>query len=150
MEPSHQIKSVLTTVANNIISEQKVPVQFKIGDIVTTLKKNKPKKDPDSHRRITMASAIGKIMEKEMMHQTKPHSKNQQDPMQCGFTEECSPSICALMVTEAIAESRDLNLPLYIIFLDSSKAFNMVDHTVLLNALHGLTYGGCTRICTIL
>ena len=133
-----QITSILTTVANNILNEQKLPDQFKIGAIVPTLKKNKPKKDPDSHRRITMASAIGKIVEKEMMKQTKPHSKIHQDPMQYGFTEECSPSICALMVTEAIAESLDLNLPLYIIFLDSSKAFDMVDHTVLLNALYDL------------
>ena len=54
---------------------------------------------------------------------------------QYGFTEKCSPSICALVITEAIAEAKDNDTPLFISFMDSSEAFNMVDHTILLNAL---------------
>ena len=133
-----QLITVLTTIANASLYHGKLPAQFKIGAIAPTVKKNKPVRDPDSHRRITVASAVGKVVEKEMSTRTKPQSKIHQDPGQYGFTEECSPSICALMVTEAIADAKDNDTPLYISFMDSSKAFDMVDHTVLLNALHDL------------
>ena len=81
-----------------------------------------PKKDPDSHRCTTMASTTGKIVEKEMMERRiKPQSKVKEDPLQCGFTEECSQSIWALMVTKAIAECNDFDQTLYTAFMDSSK-----------------------------
>ena len=49
-----------------------------------------------------MAAIIGKIIEKEMLAQIKKSaSRARQDPLQYGFMEECSPTICALMVTEA-------------------------------------------------
>ena len=44
--------------------------------------------------------------------------------------------MCALMVTEAIAEAQDNSQSLYISFLDSAKAFGMVDHYIFLCALH--------------
>ena len=44
-----------------------------------------------------------------------------------------------LVITEAIAEAKDHSNPLCITFLDSSKAFNMVDHTTLLTALYDLS-----------
>lgn len=132
------IVTILTTIANSVLREGKLPAQFKIGAIAPTLKKSKPEKNPDSYRRITMASTVGKVVEKEMMKQTKPASRKKQDPLQYGFTEECSPAICSLMVTEAIAEARDLDQQLFIAFMDSAKAFDVVDHTILLNAMYDL------------
>ena len=135
---SPQLTAILTSLVNNIFKDKKMPPQFKIGSIAPILKKNKPKKDTDSHRRITIAPAVGKIVEKEMMTRTKPQSKLEQDPRQYGFTKGRSPPICALMVSEAIAECKDLDQPLYVTFMDSSKAFDMVDHSILLNAQHDL------------
>ena len=40
------------------------------------------------------------------------------------------------MITEAIAEAKDMKVPIYLTFLDSSKAFDMVDHTTLLTSLY--------------
>jgi hypothetical protein len=133
-----QLLSIVTSLINKIINQSTLPDQFKIGAIAPVHKKGKPINNPDSYRRITVASNLGKLVEKEMMARTKPASKLKQDPLQYGFTEKCSPSLCALIITEAIAEAQDSSKPLYITFLDSSKAFDMVDHTVLLNSLHDL------------
>ena len=128
----------LTEITNDVFSTGKLPDQFKIGALAPVHKKGKPIKNPDNYRRITIAATLGKVVEKEMMCRTKARSKPKQDPLQYGFTEDCSPSVCALMITEAIAEAKDMDKPLYITFLDSSKAFDMVDHTALLNSLHDI------------
>lgn len=135
---SSEITTLLTKLTNDIFLSKKMPDSFKTGVIVPCHKKKKPITDPNSYRRITIASNLGKVVEKIMMIRTKSASKTHQDPMQYGFTEDCSPSLCALMLTEAIAESRDLKTPLFMSFMDSSKAFDMVNHTVMLNALHDL------------
>jgi hypothetical protein len=135
---SPEIVTVMACIVNKSFTDGKLPDLFKTGAIIPTLKKGKPPRDPNSYRRITVASTIGKVLEKEMLRQTKPHSQQHQCEMQYGFTEKCSPSLCSLLVTEAIAEAKDLGNPLYMAFLDSSKAFDVVDHTVLLNSLHGL------------
>lgn len=133
---SPEVVTILTVLTNSIFKSKKLPDQFKIGAIVPALKKGKPPKNPDSYRRITIASNIGKIVEKEIMTRTKPLTNAVQDPLQYGFTEGSSPSLCALVLSEAIAEAKDRKTPLFLSFLDSSKAFDMVDHTCLLNALY--------------
>ena len=55
--------------------------------------------------------------------------------MQYRFTEECSPAICAQMITEAIAEAKNLDNPVNCLFLDFAKAVGMADHRGLLNTL---------------
>ena len=115
-----------------------MPDSFKIGALVPTHKKGTAIKNPDNYRRITIASNLGRLVEKEMTTRTKPKAKLKQDPLQFGFTDECSPSMCSLLVTEAIAEAKDNGTPLYISFMDSSKAFDMVDHTILMTSLHDL------------
>ena len=135
---SPQLIPILTKLTNTVFEDRKLPDKFKVGAIVPTHKKKKPVNNPDSYRRITIASNLGKVVEKEMMARTKPASKSKQDPLQYGFTEEVSPSICALMLTEAVAEAQDQKMPLFLSFMDSSKAFDMVDHTILLNSLHDL------------
>ena len=131
-----ELATVLTALTNNILKESKLPDQFKVGALVPTHKKGKPLKEPDSYRRITISSNLGKIVEKEIMNRTKPIAAAKQDQLQYGFTEGCSPSLCALIITEAVAEAKDKKSPLFLSFLDSSKAFDMVDHTCLLNALY--------------
>ena len=76
---------------------------------------------------------MGNVVEKVMTTHTKPVSQAKQDPVQYGFTETCS-----LMVIEAIAEAKDQKTLLYQSLMDSSKAFNMVDHTICFNSLHDL------------
>ena len=49
-----------------------------------------------------------------------------QNPLQTGFTEKCSPSNGAVLITEAIAEATEQKKELYIVTLDARKAFDVV------------------------
>jgi hypothetical protein len=135
---SPHLQTIITSLLNKILKQEFLPDQFKVGVIAPVHKKGKPVKSPDSYRRITVASNLGKILEKEMLTRTKTITRAKQDPLQFGFTEKCSPLLCAFLITEAIAEAQDNCQPLYVTFMDSSKAFDMVDHTALLNSLYDL------------
>ena len=108
-------------LTNDIFKNRKLPDQFKFGALALGRKKKKPIKNPDNYSRITIASIIGKVVEKEMTTDTNPASQSKQDPLQYGFTERCSPDICSLMVMNAIAEAKDQKAQLYLLFMDSSK-----------------------------
>ena len=123
---SDEIATVITTITNKILRDSKIPDSFRCGKIVPVLKKNKPAKEQNSYRRITINSIIGKITEKELVRRIKPILSESQNRLQTGFTEKCSPSNGAVLITEAVAEATEQNKELYIVTLDARKAFDVV------------------------
>jgi hypothetical protein len=88
-------------------------------------------------------STIGQVVEKEIAIRTKEILMHSQNKLQFGFTKNCSAETCALVITEAIAEAKHLNTPIFAVMLDAKKAFDMVwQHSTLL-AMHeqGVTDG---------
>ena len=66
------IIKILLYLNNLILSSGKLPSSFKIGSVCPVLKKNKPAKNPNSYRRITITSIVGKIVEKTHDHENPP------------------------------------------------------------------------------
>ena len=120
----------------------KLVSQFKAGVITPVHKKGKPQRNPDSYHRITVNSIIGKVFEKELLDRTKKILNPQQHELQFGFTEKCSSTHCALMLTEATAEVLDTGRTLYITFMDAKKAFDVVWHESMLVSLHNSSVTG--------
>ena len=60
----------------------------------------------------------------------------QQSRLQRGFTKNVPPTNAGLIFTEMIAEAEDEKYPLYAVFIDASKAFDVVWHASLLRRLH--------------
>ena len=138
----------IAQVLNSVFRYGKVPEMFKMGYITPIYKKQgKPLFDPNSYRRITITSLIGKVLEKYLLESAFSEFEALQNPLQKGFTKGTSATVAALLFTEAIAEARDTKTPLYAACIDASKAFDVVWHKSLLRKFYnlGLT-GRCWNI----
>ena len=133
---AEEIADVLQYITRKSLNVQKLPNNFKVGKIVPVHKKGKPALDPNSYRRITVSSIVGKIVEKEITQRSRPTLMRKQEELQFGFTENCSPSNCALVLTEAMTEAKENGQELYITFMDAKKAFDVVWHESSLLNLH--------------
>ena len=127
----------IAEVLNSVFRYGKVPQMFKMGYITPIYKKQgKPLYDPNSYRRITITSLIGKVLEKYLLDTAFAELEALQNPLQKGFTKGTSATVAALLFTEAIAEAKDTNTPLYTACIDATKAFDVVWHKSLLRKLY--------------
>ena len=138
---SPMVASVLADITNDIIQKQKIPAILKHGCITPIFKKKNSPRNPDNYRCITITLLISKVLEKILQYPLKTimaTSTNCKDlpkalPLQIRRSFSSS---------EAIADSHDQNKPLFTLFLDASKAFDVVYHASMLNHLHELHITG--------
>ena len=129
------ICEALALTINIILLKGQIPSALKRGVLTTMFKGKGSRVTPDSHRRITVTSMIGKLMEKTLVKQTKPILDVKLSRQQRGFFHGSSSVNTPLLITEACAEARDQNIPLYAAFLDAWKAFDVVWHQGLFSKL---------------
>ena len=97
----------ITKLASRIINTCEIPTLFKHGLITPVHKGNdKPLDKPNSYRRITVASNLGRVIEKLHLELSKDDILHRQNPLQHGFTSKTSPSNGSLLLTEAISETK--------------------------------------------
>ncbi|VDI73763.1 Hypothetical predicted protein [Mytilus galloprovincialis] len=96
------------------------------------LKKDKDSKLPRNYRGIAVTPVLSKILETVLKDDTNDELKATQSRLQRGFTEETSPVNAWLVVTEGINEACDQNISAGVVTLDAEKAFDKLDHQILL------------------
>ena len=89
----------------------------------------------DNYRGITVTSVFGKLFEILLLTRMTDLNHNQSD-LQYGFTKGLTPTMASLILSEAEADAKMRKQPLYIATLNTQKAFDVVDHTILLNKLY--------------
>ena len=100
------------------------PAAFSTGSLTPVGKKDKDLLDPNNSRGIVVSPVISKAYEHVV--NSREDVTDETDDLQFGFTKDKSPTMAALLATEAQAENKDQGLPTYMASLDTQKAFDVV------------------------
>ena len=130
------ITPVLTRILNRSLNCSTFPCIWKLGK-ESALFKSGNRCDPNNYRPITVLPTVSKILEKAVHSQVYEHLQKNKIllPKQFGFRPKLSTEIALTHFTDAILEQMDKGQLTGAVFLDLSKAFDAVDHTILFSKL---------------
>ena len=134
---------------NNIIEKSTYPDKWKLAYIVPILKINKPS-TPSDTRPIAILSQLAKVFDKIITKQISQYIESTgllspfQSAYRCGFSTESA----LLFLTDSIRKELDNHKVVILIQFDISKAFDSIDHGLLLRRLRN--FGFSRNACKLL
>ncbi len=131
------VGSVLLYIVNLSISTRTVPSSWKSATL-TPLYKEGDKTDPANYRPISILPVISKILERVVHKQLYKYLSDNRilSDAQFGFRKGYSTSSCVISLVATIFNNMSQGLLTGVLFLDLKKAFDTVDHSILLRKLH--------------
>ena len=133
---STAITPAVTVIINQSLTTGIFPDRLKIAKVIPLFKKGDPH-TMDNYRPISLLPAISKIFEKTVFLQVYNYF-NSNDlfyKSQYGFRTGHSTELASLEFTDIIYQNLDRGKIPISVFLDLSKAFDTLDHSILLNKL---------------
>ena len=139
----HMLAPVLTNIFNRSIEQGCFPDQMKVAK-VTPIYKSDDKLAVTNYRPISVLPVLSKILEKIMyLRLTEFITANQLlSDKQYGFRENHSTALALLDLTDKISRQIDEKKHSLGIFIDLSKAFDTLDHHILIRKLEYLGIRG--------
>ncbi|VDI21669.1 Hypothetical predicted protein [Mytilus galloprovincialis] len=125
----------IMSLFNNIMQTGEIPNVLKTEMLTPVHKTGTDSTLPQKKiRGISVTSALGKVFEYALLDKMIDLDNNQSE-LQFEFTQELSPIIAALLVSEGIVHAKQQNLNMFLATLDSQKAFDVVHHMILMDKL---------------
>ena len=126
----------LAIIINQSLATGIFPTKLKIAKVLPLYKKEDPTL-MDNYRPVSLLPSISKVFEKIVFNQLYKYFQDNKlfYPSQYGFREGHSTEMAALELTDRIRQDIDTKHISLAIFMDLSKAFDTLDHTILLSKL---------------
>ena len=136
------IAKPLTYVINMSLSEGVIPTEWKAAK-VTPLYKSGPRTELENYRPISVLPTLSKILERIVHRQllTYLESNRLLVNYQFGFRRKMSTEFAVTFLTDYIRKKADSGNLTGVLYIDLSKAFDTISHSLLLNKLpsYGIT-----------
>ena len=133
----------ITIILNASLQSGRVSDDWKAARVIPLFKKGKAE-DMDNYRPISILPVLSKILEgavhRQLYHHLQQH--NILSPYQCGFRKCHSTEFAALSFADAIRRDIDEGQLTGAVFIDLRKAFDTVDHGLLLDKLTTVLVSG--------
>lgn len=119
---------------NMVLETETVPEQWCTSDIILLYKKGNPL-DIGNYRPISLLASIYKLFSSLLLERLSQDIDQQQPREQAGFRSGFSTTDHIHTLEQIIEKYREFNRPLYLAFIDYSKAFDSISHCSIWNAL---------------
>ena len=134
-EARHELLDVITHLFDLCLRNSFVPTQWKCANIIPVPKNSKPK-DPSDYRPISLTSTLCKVFERILSKRILGLTKSiWLDNQQFGFLPKRNTTQAIAQVVDDWSKALDQRKSVHAIFFDFSKAFDLVDHRILLDKL---------------
>jgi hypothetical protein len=130
----------IANIINKCIAEGLFPDCLKIAKITALYKQCGSSKDPNNYRPLAENSLVGKCLEDFILNRLTTHLNRNKiiDSNQFGFTKGASTEVATIHLLSETYNNVDKGKQTAIIFIDLTKAFDCVNHSILLNKLKKL------------
>ena len=126
---------ILKLHVNKVSQSSEIPEILKHADITPLYKKGK-KNDKGNYRPVSILPNLSKIFEKYMLEEVSPFFENIFSKYQCGFRKGFSTQQCLLAMLKKWKKSVDNSNIFGALLTDLSKAFDCLDHELLIAKLN--------------
>ena len=137
------IANPLCRLINHCLSTSTFPSKWKTAKVTPIFKRNGSRDEKANYRPISVLPVLSKILEKHIAQHLYNHLKDNEllHRLQSGFRKSFSTETAFLRLVDQLFFDLDHNNVTGLVFVDYKKAFDLIDHGLLLKKLesYGLT-----------